>query len=233
MPTEKLYLMNPTIRVLCLPFLLLGFGQGAYGREPESRFELFGQAGVSVFSDKSRFVEIPFFDLPTGTIQSFPATRTTFLKTSARVFTGARFYITEKDALEASYSYAPSDFTERDMVFGPLGTSVFDTVIDVHANFVAFNYVRYLRTEAGWRPFATGGVGFVHFGGLPNATKFSGNLGGGVDFMLSRRLALRTEYRVFLTPRPGLPERNVLGGPGPVRGVLQNHVPSAGLVLRF
>jgi hypothetical protein len=218
--------VSVTIKVLCLLFPLLGFIQRADGREPESRFELFGQAGASLYTDKSKMGEISFFDLPTGTIQNFPATRTTFLKSTARVFAGARFYITDKDALETSYSYAPSDFTERDRVFGPLGTSVFDALIDVDASFLAVNYVRYLRSEGSWRPFVTGGAGLVHFGGLPNATKFSGNVGGGVDFMLSRHLALRSECRLFLAPRPGLPERNVFGGPGPVRGVLQNHVPS-------
>lgn len=203
------------------------------GKEPEGRFELFAEVGGSFYDDKSASVEIPVFDIPSGSVVLFPARRTSSLISTGRFFAGMRYYFTQNQAFEASYSYSPSDFSETDLVMGPLGTSEFALVAQIRASFASFNYVRYVRSEGRWRPFLTGGLGFVHFDGLPSATKFSGNFGGGTDIALNRNIALRAEYRLFLMPRPKLPPLNVLGGPGSLGGILQNHVPSFGIVLRF
>ncbi|MGH9862051.1 MAG: outer membrane beta-barrel protein [Candidatus Acidiferrales bacterium] len=202
-------------------------------QEPETRGEIFLQLGPSLFSDTSAQIQIPFFDITTGTIVFFPARRTDSLATGTRLFVGLRYYFTKDDALEAGYSVAETDYTERDVVFTPSGTAELVVTVPVTAVFVSFNYVRYLKRGARYQPFGTVGLGFAHFSGFPSPTKFSGNFGAGLDIALRSHVALRAEYRLFLAPRPKLGRMDLLGGPGSLDGVMLNHAPSVGLVLKF
>ena len=213
--------------------VFLGVVCPASAQEPESRFELFAEIGGSFYTDKSELVQIPFLDITTGLVVFFPSRRTSSHTTTGRLFTGIRYYFTRNNAVEASYSYSPSDLSETDLVMGSRGDSEFVLVGQVRASFASFNYVRYVKPNGRWRSFVTGGLGFAHFNGLTSPTKFSGSVGAGTDIDLHRWFALRAEYRLFLMARPKLSPDFVLGGPGSPGGVLYNHVPSVGLVFKF
>ncbi len=230
--TRASLLKSWPVRVI-LVLIVFGASFPASAQEPESRFEIFGQFGGSFYTDKSELVQIPFLDITTGLVVFFPTRRTSSHTTTGRLFTGIRYYFTRNNAVEASYSYSPSDLSETDLVMGSLGVSEFVLVGQVRASFASFNYVRYVKPNGRWRSFVTGGLGFAHFNGLTSPTKFSGSVGAGTDIDLHRRFALRAEYRLFLMARPKLSPVFVLGGPGSPGGVLYNHVPSVGLVFKF
>jgi len=175
------------------------------GQDNPPTVELFAQGGGSFHSSASRI-----------TSGSFRAT-SSFSKTG-RFFTGFRYHLAPRNALEASYSYSPSDL--RFTISDPSSSITFDNQRWVHD--VAFNYVRYF--SLGQRQyFLTGGLGFTEFASpFGGRIKFAGNFGGGLDLRMNRRLTLRTEFRDFLTGHPSFAGRT-----------LHNFVPSVGLVFRL
>ncbi|MGH9862512.1 MAG: outer membrane beta-barrel protein [Candidatus Acidiferrales bacterium] len=213
--------------------LLMASSLAGVAQERETRAELFVQLGPSFFSDRSALVQIPFFDIPTGSIVFFPSRRADSLATATRLFVGLRYYFTRDDAVEAGYSFTATDFSETDEIMVPLGTVEFTITVPASTVVTSFNYVRYFRHSPRYGFFATGGLGFAHFSGFPSPTKFSGNLGAGVDIRLRPHVALRAEYRLFLMDRPKFRQNNLLGGPGSLGGIMQNHAPSVGIVLKF
>lgn len=211
-----------------IPLLLLACWLGtplttARAQGQRTRFELFAQVGVSTFSSASKSGVLTLPPIP-GFPPSLPFTRETSFSTTGRLFTGFRYYLNRRNAVEASYSYSPNDFRGR--VRFP--TSIVFTVVNIRVHNVAFNYVRYLSEHGRVRTFATGGLGFAVFAkNFDRPVKFTGNFGGGADIRLHRRLTFRAELRDFLH------ERLTFGDPTAPGGVTHNLVPSVGIVLKF
>jgi hypothetical protein len=144
---------------------------------------------------------------------------TSSFSTTARVFAGFRFRPTPKNALEASYSFSPNRFH----VFQPASNVDFGPGYD-RVTAYNFNYARYLWARGPLQPFLTAGVGVNRFtqANASNGNQAGFNFGGGVDVALIRSIALRVEFRDFMT-----------GQPSPIRGTSHDLVPTAGIVFRF
>jgi opacity protein-like surface antigen len=148
------------------------------------------------------------------------------------VTAGARFRFTPRNALEASYSFSPNQFSVQQ------GTGMAGPLYD-RVDLVSFNYVHYLWAKTRIQPFTTAGLGLNRFSGpglvvvsglLPgpypfntdNGYQFAWNFGGGTDIVLRRHFALRLELRDYVTGQPSF-----------ITGASHNIVPSAGIVFRF
>lgn len=199
----------------------------AIAQEHTRRWELFAEVGASWYTSASNRGSIPLPPAP-GLPSSLPFTSTTSFQTTGRLFTGFRYYLSPRNAVEASYSYSPNDFQrELRVTEGSLFASPIFVPLDTNVHNVAFNYVRYL-THRRLRPFVTGGLGFTVFdSSFRSSTKFAGNFGGGVDIRVGSRILLRAEFRDFLN------ERLRFGNPFAPGGVTHNLVPSVGIVLKF
>jgi opacity protein-like surface antigen len=149
---------------------------------------------------------------------------------------GGRYRFTPRNALEASYSYSPNQFTI--LPSGQAALSAYNRV-----DLISFNYVRYFFSPQGrTQPFATAGVGVDRFSGPSNAPaviagytdadngwKLAWNFGFGGDIFLTRYAVFRFELRDYFT---GLPP--VITGTGHnITGTSQGVVPSVGIVFRF
>ena len=140
---------------------------------------------------------------------------------AGRLFAGARLRLTRHDAVEVSHSYSPNVFDE-----------VYPLLYEnSRLTSSSFNYVRYLLTHPHLQPFATGGVGWEKFRGggfspsgslTTGDTQFAWNYGAGIDVIPQRYLAIRFEFRDYLT---SIPVNHT--------SRLQNYVPSIGIVFRF
>jgi opacity protein-like surface antigen len=153
---------------------------------------------------------------------------TSFFSKTGRLAGGARLHFTRHDALEASYSRSSNHFSLQE------GTQSLGSAYN-RVDLVSFNYVRYLWTSTRVQPFATGGLGTNRFRGPSSATavisglvkvnngyQFAWNYGGGADLVLQRHLALRLEFRDYVSGQPSF-----------ITGTSHNIVPSAGIVFRF
>ena len=221
-PPHKLVRMLATSLAL---FLLISSSVTA--QERLRRFEVFAEFAGSFFSEK-RGTGVGFVQDPsTSVISPVPTLEKSSLRRTGRLFAGFRFYPTDRDGIEISYSYSPSDIFQRRLTTGPSFITPAVVIQEVRASFVSFNYVRYLLSEGRWRPYITGGLGFVHLGNLQSPNQFTANFGGGTDIVLTPTIALRVEYRDFLLEHPQIARTF-----SPT-GLSHNQVPSAGLVFRF
>lgn len=189
--------------------------------------ELFAEGGASFTNETTAVV---------GTVQLLgppPAGDVTVtnasLRTTGRVFAGARFFLDSRDAIEASISYSPSDLLLRS-VCNPNCGGTRTAVESLRAFLLAANYVRVFRSAARIEPFITLGAGLVAFDQVQTLRlghdPFATNLGGGFDFRLSHRWALRAEYRDWIFEMPRESQATATG-------LTHNSVPSAGIVYRF
>ncbi|MFQ5664313.1 MAG: outer membrane beta-barrel protein [Terriglobia bacterium] len=204
--------------IACL--LLFLPASSASAQEDSFRFEVFAQGGASFFSSASETRTLSLRP-PVPAAVTFRTKRS--FGTTGRLFTGFRYYLTQKNALEASYSYSPNrlQVSASSSLF-PV-PFFFSAPMRVHQG--AFNYVRYFSRRGRIQPFATGGLGFVVFASVFDIdTKFAGNFGGGVDIRLHRRFYLRAEFRDFVSKRPRFSGRG---------RVTHNLAPSVGLVFKF
>lgn len=217
--------------VLCL----FAGGLAVRAQEADHRFELFGEFGGAFLSNKAGTFSHPVLDTQTGNFVFRGVRKTADASNTGRLFVGFRYYFSRADAFEASYSWSPGHLVERQQL--ALEDSRFqivtlDPMLETDIHQVAFNYVRYLKAAGRVRPFVTGGFGFVH---IPNnvsdfsqPTKFAANFGGGADFALGERLAVRIEYRDYIMGQPLIFDPDFSP-----RGTAHYHGPSAGLVFRF
>ena len=211
MKTSRLF---PTASIL-LALLLLPALAGAQDEE-ERKLELFAEGGPSFYTS----VSSQFVTLFAGAFNAGSSVGTT-----GRLFTGARFYLNPKEALEASYAYSPNRLQNTVEPRAPFPGFFSSTSMRVHQG--QFNYVRYVPwgRRGPLEPFVTAGLGFVTYAVPGNlSTKFAGNFGGGVDVRLHPRWRLRTEFRDVLAERPAR-----LSQPG----TTHNLVPSVGVAFRF
>ena len=221
-----------------LILLLMSVFPWACAQGPAPSLEVFVEGGGSFLNGSSGQIGVvcPALACPVGVPCSCPtgALSNTFSKT-ARVFAGGRYRFTRHDALEASYSYSPNQFTIQ-----PAGQSALSAFNRV--DLISFNYVRYLQAKTSFQPFITGGLGANRFSGPSNAYavlsglvnadngwQFAWNYGGGADLVLQRHFALRLELRDYITGQPTI----ITGTGHNITGTSHNIVPSAGIVFRF
>ncbi len=202
--------------------LVVGLGDSPVTREAFPRLELVAETGLSFLTSGSAPSQSVTVPLPNGQAQNAVlTTRSSFSKTG-RVLAGVRFRMTEKNALEFSWSYSPNRYELRGTVNPPVATLVPGQVTQ-WLNQGALSYVRYLPSPGRVQPFITVGIGLSWFAGIDtDVTRFSGNFGAGLDVPLHKRIALRFEFRDFVSAQPC-----------PVRGVTHNLAPTAGLVFKF
>lgn len=199
------------------------------------KWEIFAEGGASISQD--HFIDS---NGAFGTVLN-----TTHVPTSGRLFTGFRFWFNNHEALEASYSYSPSNIVETSFCEQVnCGGSIEESF--ARANFFSLNYVRSFRIRSRVRPFLTSGIGLMYirrldhniiFGGHPFTVKnpvyepdpFTVNLGGGVDVRLNNHWFFRAEYRDWLFEGP---RQNDFFSGG-ATGLTHNQVPSLGLAFRF
>lgn len=228
-PTETTHMER---RTLVLPaflgslVLLLGLAVCTLPTAAQSlpqNWEVFAEGGASISNDH-------FLDSasPSGTVLN-----TTHIPTSGRLFTGFRFWLNNHEALEASYSYSPSNIVETSFCEtvncgGSIGESI------ARANFFSVNYVRSFRVRSRVRPFLTAGIGLrythrVAMNGVYQPDPFTVNLGGGVDIRLNDHWFFRSEYRDWLFEGPRQSDFFATGA----TGLTHNQVPSLGVAFRF
>jgi hypothetical protein len=222
------------IRIAAAWILVLFLTCASTGAQDASpRLEVFAAGGASFFNKGSGQASLtcpvctgPVCPLVVCLPESVAVT-SSFSKTG-RLFGGARLRFTRHDALEASYSYSPNQFSLRQ------GTQFLGSGYN-RVNLISFNYVRYLGLGTHVQSFATVGLGTNHFSGpssaplvvsglleANNGYQFAWNFGAGADLVLQRRLTLRLELRDYVT---GLP--SIIGGTS------HNVVPSVGIVFRL
>jgi hypothetical protein len=187
--------------------------------------EVFIEGGGSVLTGGSGPSARAFMLLSNG--QSVPdpnIIRTNSFSKAGRLLAGFRVMLSNKNALEVSYSRSPNRYTMQQRLQGvsldgaPL-EQISLAVVDYNAN-----YVRHLPWGKNLRPFVTAGAGRVEFAGLsPDVTaSFGGNIGMGADVPLWNRLAARFEIRDYMSRQPDL-----------TGGIVHNFAPTAGLAYRF
>lgn len=189
------------------------------------RLEFFAEGGAS-FSNQLNNVQVVAVS---GTPpQEDTAITSASLRTTGRLFGGIRYWFNPHEALEASYSYAPTDVLLKEICTPNCGSLTATGI--TRTDFFAVNYVRTLHVRGRMRPFLTAGLGAV----LTNQViaqhltnkAFAANFGGGFDFQVSRHWALRAEYRDWLFE---MPQEN----DSSPTGLTHNSVPSVGFVFRF
>lgn len=158
---------------------------------------------------------------------------TTHIGSSGRLLSGFRFWMNSHEALEASYSYAPTDLTvNRHCEHVNCGVAWFSSIARSH--FFSMNYVHEFRVRNRTRPFLTAGLGLVYFqriatNGVFEPDPLTVNIGGGVDVRITQHWFLRAEYRDWLLEGPRQCDFDVCGA----TGLTHNQVPSLGLAFRF
>lgn len=207
--------------ILACAFLPTGT---AVGQDLTHRFEVFAEGGASFSNKQTLQITVSAGSPP----QLLTTTDNRALLTTGRLFAGIRLWLDEHQAIEASYSYSPSDVTARDSCSPNCGFAF--STSPLRAHFIAGNYVHRLFPRRRIRPFLTAGLGGVFFHELFfqefTGAEFAANFGGGFDCQLSPRWAVRTEYRDWIFQLP----RQDHFTPG---GLTHNQVPSVGLVFRF
>jgi hypothetical protein len=214
---------------LSLPVALtiLAVAQNAVAQDSPHRIELFAEGGASMSNQVVGQQSIVSYTGPTLGASEAEVVHESLL-TTGRLFTGLRFWLGPDQAIEASFSYAPTDLAEHNVCSPSCGES--KEIRPLRAFFAAGNYVHELPSVWRARPFLTAGLGVAGFYqpifmSFPNS-RFVANFGGGFDFRLSRHWSFRAEYRDWMLSMPQVGDST----PG---GMTHNSVPSAGLVYRF
>ncbi len=128
----------------------------AQGAPP--RLELFAEGGGSFLTNGTGqiLVACPVCTGPVCPLYvcapTSPGRVTSSFSKTGRLFSGARFRFTRRDAIEASYSYSPNHFSLQEGT-QPLGSAY------NRDELISFNYVRYLSAGTRVQPFATAGLG--------------------------------------------------------------------------
>lgn len=193
-------------------FFLLSVARDGAAQDRLSRLEWFIEGGGSFLNLGKQPGEVSIFSTPGFLVSP------DHFSSSALYFTGLRYHLTGKDALEVAYSVSTQNhFAVQPTTEGmPLGQSAFERFT------WSFNYVRYLSDRRTLRPFVTAGLG-----AMESSTAVTGwhrfnpsvNFGLGTDFRINEGLALRLEVRDYVGFLPA-----------PLRGASHDLAPSAGLV---
>jgi opacity protein-like surface antigen len=218
-------ILAPAITFFCV------LAASTYAKERPPRFELFAEGGGSFLTSGNGIIPCPAVGTCTFTDFVAGSAASSSFSTTGRLTAGGRFRFTPRNALEASYSFSPNQFSVQQgtVTSGPLYN---------RAGLVSFNYVHYLWAKTPVQPFTTAGLGLNHFSGpgiasaavvpgaypfnTDNRYQFAWNFGGGTDIVFQRHFAVRLELRDYVTGQPSF-----------ITGTSHNIVPSAGIVFRL
>jgi hypothetical protein len=199
--------------LLCIFFLLCVIRDGA-AQERRSKLEWFIEGGGSFLNLGKQPEEVSILGTSTSGFLASPD----HFSSSGLFFTGLRYHLTGKDALEAAYSLSYGNH------FAVQTTTVGMPVVPIRFERYtwSFNYVRYLSERGTSQPFVTAGLGAIQ--SITAVTgwdrrNLSANFGLGIDFRINERLAFRLEVRDYVGFLPA-----------PLRGASHDLAPSAGLV---
>lgn len=147
------------------------------------------------------------------------------LHDAGRLFVGADFWFTRKDAVQVNYSYSPANetFTAFSFYPAPSTTAVTDAgTASLRMHFITVDYLRAFQVAFHWRWFLDAGLGGVDWrGNFAPSFRFAVNIGTGVSFRLTPRWSLRAEYRDYMVRFP-------YSSP-----LMHNHAPTLGIVFHF
>lgn len=210
-------------------FLIAGAARRGAAQDLLHRVEVFAEGGVSITNQVTLVEPIAITITPPPQVVTLTARGS--LKTTGRLFAGVRLWLDGSQAIEASYSYSPSDLlVSGSAAAPPIGTLPFTSTSPLRASFFAGNYVHTLPRVARLRPFLTAGAGVVwfysDFAGAISHDPFAANLGGGFDMSVSHHWTVRAEYRDWIFEMPQVRQQ----GPS---GLTHNSVASAGIAFRF
>jgi hypothetical protein len=186
------------------------------------RIGWFAEAGGSFLrlAQQPGVFQFPVFN-PQGDNQgSFQGTLANPNRFSSRyaLFTGLRYRLSKRDSVELSYSQSEHHFNAE-----PLGGGAPDQRRFARLPSIGINYVRYLGSISGWKPFVVGGAGVVWQTSLISdlgSTDPSFDFGFGADHRLTDRVAFRVEIRDYVERLPS-----------PFQGYSHDIEPPAGLVI--
>lgn len=202
--------------------LVVGLGAGERAGTAFPRFEFFVEGGTSSLTGGNSNPQNFTFTMPNGEKRNLTLIQKSSYTTAGRLFFGARVRITEKNAMEISWSYSPNRYALGGTV-DLAGATVVPVQVTQWYNSFPVNYVRYLPSWERLHPFVTGGIGVVRFAGITqDIDRFSGNFGAGADVTMNRWSAARFEMRDFIVRQPE-----------PIKGVSHNLAPTAGVVFYF
>lgn len=199
--------------LLCVLFFFSTARNGA-AQDRLSKLEWFIEGGGSFLNLGNQPNEVSIL----GTSSSGYLVSPDHFSSSALFFTGLRYHLTARDALEAGYNTSVGNYFEIQPTTAgmPAARSRFER------NAWSFNYIRYLSTRGALQPFLTAGLGAIQTYTL--ATSWhrynpTVNFGLGTDFRINDRLAFRLEVRDYVGFLPA-----------PLRGASHDLAPTAGLV---
>jgi hypothetical protein len=197
--------------LLCAVFICSAARNGA-SQDRLSRLEWFFETGGSFLNLSKQPGEIPIY----GTSNLGLLVSPNHFSSSPLYFTGLRYHLTAKNALEVAYSQSSANRVEVQPT-----TATMPLRYTFERYTWSFNYVRYLSGRGALQPFLTAGLGPIQSISVAgwDHTNLSVNFGMGTDFRINERLAFRLEVR-----------DNVGFLPTPLRGSSQDLAPSAGLV---
>lgn len=187
-----------------------------------NRIDLFAEGGGSFFTPGQTQLGSVLF-LSTQTVEASVGEGS--LQNAGRLFVGADFWFTPRDAVQASYSYSPADETITMVTVYPPSTPPTVTsggTAPLRMHFFSVDYLRAFRVASRWRWFLAAGLGGVDWRGrFVPSFRFAVNIGTGISFRVSPRWSLRAEYRDYMIR---FPYSNPL---------VHNHAPSLGVVFHF
>lgn len=137
---------------------------------------------------------------------------------SGLFFTGVRYHLTAKNALEVSYSLSVGNYFQIEPAPGNM--PVIQSRFERYSS--SLNYVRYLPGRGKLQPFLTAGLGAIRSNSVVTGWdryNLSGNFGLGTDFRINQRLAFRLEVRDYVDFLPS-----------PLQRASHDLAPSGGLV---
>ena len=202
--------------LLFLPLAALLFPSPAQAQKKNwlsGRLDLFTEAGGSFFNAGPTFAFTTFPPLALNTSKLS-------LQNSAKLFVGADLRFTRHDIFELSYSYNSADITDTFQKVFPSPGQPYSYSFPLREHILSADYLRMFPVTKHWEPFLAAGIGKASWYGLAQS-HFSTNLGGGVEYGLSSRWAIRAEDRTFITRFPGND------------GISYNQAPMIGPVFRF
>ena len=153
---------------------------------------------------------------------------------------------------ENMYNYVGGEIRYLFRFGGPeLKSSGIESNLDGHTNLVTYDFLFYTSPkESSIRPYLAAGAGIKVYTGLgPRFLSIDQPLanfallrpltqvepaisvGGGVKFIMPKRIQLRVDFRAYMTPLPDQLFRPV--GPSVIRGWLYDFVPLAGISYVF
>jgi hypothetical protein len=172
--------------------------------------------------------------------------------TDARYIVGVEVPLGKILAVEATFASGHNNLVVANTSLNPVATTTYSVRNNVasvdllaHAPFsrlgfrpylaVGWDYHRYAPTLAGKETAESQGFGAVSTATLVATDKLGMNCGGGIEHKIFRRVSLRLDVRDHFSGSPtfGLPPQSSIRAIFPAKGLAQNVVYSAGLVIHF